>query len=68
MKEVHKMYIESIQEELNAVSKELDKICKLIENEAEGNPFQYENRFRFLIGRKEGLQFALDKAKGILPL
>jgi len=43
------------------------KICDLIDKDVD-EADKYERRFKYLIGRKEGLQFALDKAKGILPL
>lgn len=58
MKEVHKMYIEVLEEEIQRCYDE----CKIAEK---SDDHLWENQVKNYI---EGLQFALDKAKGILPL
>ena len=56
MKEVHKMYIEVLEEEIEKAESE------------QGNLDGDMERWNIEDAYIKGLQFALDKAKGILPL
>ena len=58
MKEVHKMYIEVLEEEIQNSHRDLENAERV------GNQVWQDSVNSYI----EGLQFALDKAKGILPL
>lgn len=60
MKEVHKMYIGVLEEEIESARQKL--------NNNDLISVRYERARQRQINYIEGLQFALDKAKGILPL
>jgi hypothetical protein len=59
MKEIHKMYIEVLEEEIKEKSNN-----ELVQAERIGDDSFYSSVQNYI----DGIQFALDKAKGILPL
>ncbi len=56
MKEIHKMYIEVLEKEIKKTESE--------QGDLDGTTESYNVQQAYI----DGLQFALDKAKGILPL